>query len=96
MKYDFLKRRNFFEWNENTPLIIGAILVIVMMFIIIFSNSSKKVMTDFNSGKTFKCYEKNYYIEVNKSNSKIDKKYIYYTDGYKHYLFPLCKCVIKN
>ena len=95
MKYDFLKKRNYFEIDENTPLIIGIILVIIM-FIIIFSDTNKMVKNEFNNGKTFKCFNENYYIEVNKSNSKIDDKYIYYIDGNKHYLFPFCKCITKD
>ena len=100
MKYDFLKRRNFFEFDEDVDtsfitFIIGIVLVIILIIIAMFSGTSNAI-NEFNNGKTFKCFNKNYYIEVNKSNSKIENSYIHYIDGKKHYLFPFCKCVIKN
>jgi len=98
MKYNFLNKRHYFEMGEDTPFItfiVGVVLVIILIIIAMFSGTSNTI-NEFNNGKTFKCFNDNYYIEVNKSNSKIDNGYIHYIDGKKHYLFPFCKCVIKN
>jgi len=96
MKYDFLNRKNEFKMDKETLSIVAAFLVIITMLILIFSNSDKKILNDFQKGKTFKCFDRNYYIEINKSNSKFVDGYFYFTDGYRHYLFPPCKCSIKD